>query len=129
MMRVLLDTHLLLWSFYRPERLSLAARQHLEEGDGGVLFSAASLWEIAIKAALNRDDFQVDPERMLDLMAEAGFTELPVTARVAITVRGLPRHHDDPFDRLLIAQAMAEPAVLLTADRQLSRYSDLVRLV
>jgi PIN domain nuclease of toxin-antitoxin system len=128
-MRLLLDTHVLLWSFYRPERLSVQARAQIPDPDNAVLFSAASLWEIAIKATLRRVDFQVDPVRMLGEAKAAGFEELPVTARIAIRVHDLPPHHGDPFDRLLIAQAIAEPALLLTADRQLQRYSELVRLI
>lgn len=128
-MRILLDTHVLLWSFYKPERLSVPARENIQDPDNVILFSAASMWEIAIKAALRRADFQVEPDRMLALMSTAGFIEAPVTASVAVTVRDLPHHHSDPFDRLLVAQAMAEPAILMTADAKLQAYSDLVRLV
>lgn len=128
-MRVLLDTHVLLWSFYRPERLSRVAQEQIQDTDNVILFSAASIWEIAIKAALRRDDFQVEPNRILDLMDTAGFIELSVTSRVAVAVRDLPPHHGDPFDRLLVAQAIAEPAILLTADSKLQAYSDLVRLI
>ena len=128
-MRFLLDTHILLWSFYKPERLSAEARSQIQDPENAILFSAASIWEIAIKSTLRRDDFQVDPIRILSEASAAGFEELPVTSRIAINVRDLPLHHGDPFDRLLIAQAMAEPAVLLTADSQLQRYSDLVRLI
>lgn len=128
-MRILLDTHVLLWSFYTPERLSLSAQEQIQDADNVILFSAASIWEIAIKAALRRQDFQIEPNRLLDLMGAAGFIEAPVTSRVAIAVRDLPQHHGDPFDRLLVAQAMAEPAILLTADSKLQAYSDLVRLV
>ncbi|PTM42016.1 type II toxin-antitoxin system VapC family toxin [Bosea sp. 124] len=128
-MRLLLDTHVLLWSFYRPERLSRSAQELIQDTDNAVLFSAASMWEIAIKAALRRDDFQIEPDRILELMDAAGFIEIPVTSRVAVAVRDLPQHHGDPFDRLLVAQAIAEPAILLTADRKLQAYSDLVRLI
>jgi PIN domain nuclease of toxin-antitoxin system len=128
-MKIILDTHILLWSFYRPELLSAAAVRQISDPDNTVLFSPVSIWEVAIKATLNRSDFSVDPDRMLALMEQAGFVELPIVSRVALGVRNLPRHHDDPFDRLLVAQAIAESAVLLTADKKLAAYSDLVRLV
>lgn len=128
-MRILLDTHILIWSFYRSSRLRAPVRAQIEDPANAIFFSAASLWEIAIKAALERPDFDVDPDRLLEEAIKAGFTELPITSRLAITVRDLPFHHTDPFDRLLVAQALAEPCILLTADRTLQPYSDLVRLV
>ena len=127
-MRLILDTHILLWSFYRPELLKASVTEMIQNPDNVVLFSPVSIWEIAIKAALKRPDFDVDPELMLSLMEKAGFTELPIVSRAALGVRDLPRHHDDPFDRLLIAQAIAESAILLTADSKLKAYSGLVRL-
>jgi PIN domain nuclease of toxin-antitoxin system len=127
-MRILLDTHILLWVLSTPERLSGEAIQAIHEAES-VLFSAASIWEIAIKARLGYRDFLVQPLEVLAEALDIGFTELLVTAAVAATVGTLPLSHRDPFDRLLIAQAIAEPAVFFTADRQLAAYSDLVKQV
>ena len=128
-MRLLLDTHVLLWALGDPARLDHTTRDLLEDAAHHVLFSAASIWEVAIKASLGRTDFTARPERVAREARATGFVELPVTAEVAARVADLPRHHRDPFDRLLVAQAMAEPALLYTADPTLARYSELVRLV
>lgn len=128
-MRLLLDTHLLLWALAEPERLDAAARGALEDPGNEVLFSAASLWEIAIKAGLGRPDFAFDPRQILRAAMDTGFVELPVHAAAAILVAKLPPHHRDPFDRLLIAQAMSEPVRFYTADPALPSYSELVTLV
>ena len=108
-----------------------AARQGgpcgLESPDSEILFSAASIWEIAIKSALGRADFQIAPNVIVAAAIESGFVELPVRAAAAIEVAKLPAHHRDPFDRLLIAQAITEPAMLYTADSRLEVYSELVR--
>ena len=126
-MRVLLDTHVLLWALIAPKRLGKEARAAIESPDNDVLFSAASIWEIAIKSALKRTDFRVAPDAIVTAAIETGFTELPVRSAAAIQVAKLPPHHRDPFDRLLIAQAITEPATLYTADSQLEVYSELVR--
>jgi PIN domain nuclease of toxin-antitoxin system len=128
-MRLLLDTHLLLWALAAPQQLDPVTRIMLEEPENEVLFSAASIWEIAIKARLGRADFAVQPREILQTALETGFVELPVRARAATLVAGLPLHHRDPFDRLLIAQAMSEPVRLYTADPLLPPYSELVTLV
>jgi PIN domain nuclease of toxin-antitoxin system len=128
-MRLLLDTHLLLWALAEPERLDATTRAVLEDPSNEVLFSAASLWEIAIKAGLGRPDFAVDPKRILRAAQETGFVELPVRSDAAVLVGGLPQHHRDPFDRLLVAQAIAEPVRFYTADPLLPPYSELVTLV
>ncbi len=94
-----------------------------------MLFSAASIWEIAIKARLGRVDFAVRPERVAREARLTGFVELPVSADAAARVADLPPHHRDPFDRLLVTQAMAEPARLYTADPLLLPYSELVQLI
>jgi PIN domain nuclease of toxin-antitoxin system len=94
-----------------------------------VLFSAASLWEIAIKSALGRPDFICDPQQVLRAALDTGFVELPVQSAAAVLVAGLPPHHRDPFDRLLVAQAISEPVRLYTADAALPVYSELVTLV
>ena len=92
-----------------------------------VYVRAVSIWEVAIKAGLGR--IQGDVRQLAEAIGGSGFVELPVTALHAATVAGLPPHHRDPFDRLLVAQAMSEPLILLTADAALLAYSDLVRLV
>ena len=125
-MRLLVDTHVLLWALAQPERLSSPSRQQLIDPANEVLFSAASIWEIAIKAQIGRLTTSVRPESIARAALEVGFAELPISAAHAAGVSALPLHHRDPFDRLLIAQAMHEPARLLTADRQLAAYSELV---
>jgi len=128
-MRLLLDTHILLWALVEPDRLGAEARAMIEDPDNEVLFSAASIWEVAIKAGLGRPDFPFDPHEVARGAVEAGFTELPVRADAAAQVASLPPHHRDPFDRLLVAQAMAGPLRLLTADPLLPPYSELVTLL
>jgi PIN domain nuclease of toxin-antitoxin system len=129
-MRLLLDTHILLWSLADPRRLGEAARDAIEADDNEVLFSAVSIWEIAIKAEALRAEFGVDTATIIGAARESRFDELPVTAEHAAAVAALPPHHKDPFDRLLVAQALTEPARLLTADKALAAYSnDLVWLI
>jgi PIN domain nuclease of toxin-antitoxin system len=128
-MRLLLDTHLLLWALADPDRLGIALRDLIENPENEVLFSAASIWEIAIKTGLGRVDFTVRPEEVTRGAILAGFTELPVRAEAAAQVADLPPHHRDPFDRLLVAQAIAGPLRLYTADPLLPPYSELIILV
>jgi len=128
-MRLLVDTHLLLWAAARSRRLSREARQLLENPRNDVYFSAASLWEIAIKLALRRADFRVDLGRLRSVLPEMGFQELPVTGAHAERLASLPPLHKDPFDRMLVAQSQSEPLVLLTNDSALAPYGDLVRVV
>ena len=129
-MRLLLDTHILLWSLADPRRLPDSAREAIETGENEVLFSAASIWEIAIKAQLLRAEFGVDTATIIGAARETRFTELAIGAEHAAAVAALPPHHKDPFDRLLVVQAFTEPARLVTADKTLTAYSnDLVWLV
>jgi PIN domain nuclease of toxin-antitoxin system len=125
-MRLLLDTHIFLWTVSDDPRLRPGARHLIEQADE-VYVSAASIWEIAIKVRLGK--LEADPERLVDAVADSGFIELPVSARHGAVVAGLPLHHNDPFDRLLIAQAISGPMYLLTADALLPPYSDLVRRI
>jgi PIN domain nuclease of toxin-antitoxin system len=125
-MRILLDTHLLLWALGAPARLPAAAREAILDAANEVLFSAASIWEIAIKAGLGRADFRANPVEIARAAVASGIDELPVRAQHAALTAQLPRHHRDPFDRLLVAQAMTEPARLLTVDAALEPYSELV---
>ena len=128
-MRLLLDTQVLLWAVANPRQLGKSALAVIEAPENDVLFSAASIWEIAIKASLKRDDFQFTPEEIMAAALESGFEELPVNSAAAAYTGKLPAYHRDPFDRLLIAQAVTEPAMLYTADPQLEPYSELVRRV
>lgn len=128
-MKLLLDTQLLLWAAGQPERLSAAARRHIDNPKNELLFSAASLWEIAIKSSLGRDDFRVEPRVLRRGLLDNGYIELPITSEHAVNVESLPPVHKDPFDRLLIAQALVEGITLLTADAQLARYRGPVRKV
>ncbi len=128
-MHLLLDTHVLLWALLTPGRLDGAALALIENKQNKVWFSAASIWEIAIKAELKRDDFKARPEAVNEFAIDAGFTEMPVRADAALRVETLPLYHRDPFDRLLIAQALQAPAHFLTADATLKQYSELVTLV
>jgi PIN domain nuclease of toxin-antitoxin system len=107
-------------------KIGETARDALENPEHEILFSAASIWEMSIKAALHRTDFQVSPATVVEAAVSTGFMELPVRTPAALRVASLPHHHRDPFDRLLVAQAMTEPAVLYTVDRQLMAYSELV---
>lgn len=122
-MRVLLDTHLLYWWFYEPDKLSAAALERIKSAEE-VFFSSASLWEIAIKVRLGK--IKADPRQILRWTGQSDFVEVPIFSRHTLLVAALPMHHSDPFDRLLISQAMSEPLHLLTADAQLKPYSKLV---
>jgi PIN domain nuclease of toxin-antitoxin system len=125
-MRLLLDTHIFLWAVAGNPLLQPATRKLIESADE-VFVSAASLWEVAIKARLGKID--ADPDELVSAIERSGFAELPVRATHAAGVARLPMHHNDPFDRLLVAQAVAEPLKLLTADAVLAQYSELVTLV
>ena len=122
-MRLLLDTHIFYWSLYSRSRLPERASTMILAAEA-VFVSAVSVWEMAIKVRLGK--MKGDPARLAEYIAQSGFTELPIWSRHAKLVATLPLHHTDPFDRLLIAQAMAEPLHLLTSDTKLRPYSDLV---
>ena len=128
-MRVLVDTHLLLWAAANSERLPAEARDLVEDPAHEIFFSAASIWEIAIKRALRRKDFTVDLPELLKALPAMGFVELPVRSVHAARVVRLPDVHRDPFDRLLVAQSLTEPLILVTNDAILARYSKDVRVV
>jgi PIN domain nuclease of toxin-antitoxin system len=128
-MRLLVDTHLLLWATAKSRRLPKEARRLLEDPGNEVFFSAASLWEIVIKAALRRPDFKVDVSLLRSALVEMGFAELPVSGAHAERLASLPPLHKDPFDRMLVAQSLAEPLVLLTNDGTLAGYGEVVKVV
>lgn len=125
-MRLLLDTHVLLWSLADDPRIADIEARLLDEANE-VFFSVASLWELAIKIGAGKLDLDVDELRRAAL--QSGFTELPVLATHVQALLSLPPHHRDPFDRMLVAQARAEPMRLLTADRLLVRYGDHVEVI
>jgi len=124
---LLLDTHLLLWAVGEPGRLSRDARSLLEDLENQLVFSVASLWEIAIKRGLGRPDFQVDPRLLRRGLTDNGYRELAITAEHALQVDSLPPIHKDPFDRMLVAQATVEGIALLTSDDVVARYPGPVR--
>lgn len=128
-MKFLLDTHLLLWAAESAERLPPAARALMEIPENELIFSVASLWEIAIKSALNRPDFRVDARILRRSLIDNGYVELPILGAHVLAIGTLPPIHKDPFDRLLVAQASAEGMHLLTHDATVAKYQGVVRLV
>ncbi|MCL2067422.1 MAG: type II toxin-antitoxin system VapC family toxin [Treponema sp.] len=120
-MKLLIDTHLLLWA--AEGALPKKAVPYLSNKENELFFSTASIWEIVIKKELNRPDFQIDPNMLFWGLLENGYSELTITSRHALLLAGLPQFHKDPFDRILIAQAQAEGAALLSSDKTLSKYS------
>ena len=128
-MKVLLDTHLLLWAAGQPERLSPAARRLVNSAETDLLFSAASLWEIAIKRSLGRTDFQVDARLLRRGLLDNGYGELPIKSEHVVATGDLPPIHKDPFDRVLVAQATIEGALLLTADPLVAQYPGPIRKI
>ena len=128
-MKLLLDTHLLLWVAHDPKRLTKAARALIENPQNELLFSAASLWEITIKQSLGRQDFRVDARLLRRGLLDNGYAELPITSEHAINTDQLARTHKDPFDRILLAQAKVEGITLVTNDRKLATYAGPIRKV
>jgi PIN domain nuclease of toxin-antitoxin system len=120
--RLLLDTHLLIWAVSEPERLSAKALELMNDESTQLFFSAASIWEIAIKASYKRTDFMVDVPDLHRELLRNGYQELAVSARHTFAIVHLPHLHKDPFDRLLLAQAMREDLTLVTADAVLASY-------
>lgn len=121
-MKLLLDTHVLLWALIDPQRLGDGLQAALRNPAMRVHFSAASIWEVAIKRGLGRPDFPFEPDEISREALAAGFDALAIDHRHAARVRHLPLLHADPFDRLLLAQAQCEGAQLVTADRTLMDY-------
>ena len=128
-MRLLLDTHLLVWAMGSPERLPAGLAPMLEDPRNTPVFSVASLWELVIKQALGRPDFRVEPALLRRALLDGGWQELPIQAQHALAVAALPPLHRDPFDRLLLGQATADGLLLITADQQLATYPGPVRLM
>ncbi len=126
-MKLLLDTHVLLWAAGEPARLPASARRLINDADNEPLFSVASLWEIAIKRGLGRKDFQVDARLLRRGLVDNGYGELPIMSEHVVAVEDLPAIHKDPFDRLLVAQATVEGITLLTLDLVVARYPGPIR--
>ena len=123
-MRFLVDTHLLLWA--AADMLPKGAIPYFADKDNELLFSSASIWEVVIKKGLNRPDFRVDPAMLYRGLLDNGYMELTVTSNHVLLVADLPQIHKDPFDRILIAQASAEGAALLSSDKTVSQYSPVI---
>lgn len=128
-MKLLLDTHLLLWAAGKPEQLSEEARALLSDQQNELLFSAASLWEVSIKRGLGRHDFQAEPRLLRRGLLDNGYSELCITSEHAVTTDLLPPIHKDPFDRILVAQALVEGITLLTSDPLVAQYPGPVRRI
>jgi len=128
-MKILLDTHLLLWAAGDPARIPRKARILMNDAHNQLIFSAGSLWEIAIKRGLGRDDFQVDPRVLRRGLIDNGYDELAIRGEHAVAIDGLPAIHKDPFDRLLVAQSIVEGITLLTTDKNVARYPAPVKLI
>ena len=128
-MKLLLDTHLILWAAGEPDRLSSNAYTLINTKENTLFFSAASVWEVAIKSGLGRDDFHVDSRLLRRGLLDNGYRELPICSEHAVTIGSLPPIHKDPFDRMLIAQAMVEGIILLTSDVLVAKYPGPIQMV
>jgi PIN domain nuclease of toxin-antitoxin system len=129
MSRFLVDTQLLLWNVYGSRKLPARVGRLFRDGRHQFFYSAASLWEIAIKAARGREDFVADTAAIRDALEENGFKELPIAAQHAVAVSTLPPIHADPFDRMLVAQSIVEPMVFITSDERLAAYPGTIEVV
>lgn len=121
-MKLLLDTHIILWAAYDPSCLSAAARELLTDTGNQLHFSVASLWEVAIKSSLGRADFKIDVADLRQGLVANGYTEVSIEAGHILRLPTLPNIHADPFDRLLVAQAMADGFALITHDKKVKAY-------
>ena len=128
-MKLLLDTHLLLWAAGEPHRLSKQARTLINNIDNELLFSAASLWEVAIKRGLGRADFRADARLLRRGLLDNGYSELPIISDHVVATESLPLIHKDPFDRILVAQATVEGITLLTVDSLISQYPGPIKMM
>lgn len=128
-MRLLLDTQIALWGLTNDRRLTSKAKKLILEPENDVFISAASLWEIGIKFQLGRGNMPVSDSRAYELFLAAGYQILAIQAAHTIAVESLPAIHNDPFDRMLVAQALSEPMRLVTHDRTVAEYSDSIFVV
>lgn len=129
MSRFLVDTQVLLWNVYGSKKLPARVARLFRDGRHQFFYSAASLWEIAIKAARGRDDFVADAAEIRDALEDNGFRELQIAGEHAVAVSKLPPIHGDPFDRMLVAQAIVEPMALITSDERLAAYPATIEVV
>ena len=128
-MKLLLDTHLLLWAAGEPRRLSRQARGLIDNPGNELFFSPASLWEVVIKRGLRRPDFKVDTRVLRRGLLDNGYGELPIVSDHVVAIDSLPPIHKDPFDRVLVAQATVEGITLLTTDSLLAQYPGPIKAV
>ncbi|CDZ65444.1 Pilus retraction motor protein [Neorhizobium galegae bv. orientalis] len=128
-MKILLDSHLLVWLVGASHRLPLIAREIIENPDHEIFFSSASIWELSIKCSSGKIGLELPPRMLYRVLIESGFGELAVTASHALKVDSLQQIHRDPFDRILIAQSMCEGMLLLTSDETIAKYSGPIRFV
>jgi PIN domain nuclease of toxin-antitoxin system len=128
-MKLLLDTHLLLWAAAGSFRLSAQVRALLDDKRNEPVFSVASIWEIAMKSGLGRQDFHVNPRLLRRGLLDNGYLELPIASEHVVAIDGLPPIHKDPFDRLLVAQSIIEGITLLTVDPLVGQYPAPVQMV
>lgn len=128
-MKLLLDTHLLLWAASGSKRLTAEARRLIDDPLNELVFSAASIWEVAIKSALKRPDFQIDARLLRRRLLDNGYIEWPISGEHVVSLDSLPSIHKDPFDRILVAQAIIEGVTLLTSDALVAQYPGPVRRV
>jgi PIN domain nuclease of toxin-antitoxin system len=128
-MKLLLDTHLLLWAAGQPDHLPASARELISLPQNELVFSAVSIWEVAIKSRLGRPDFQLSARLLRRSLLDHGYTDLPITSAHAAATESLPSIHKDPFDRILVAQATVEGIILLTSDPLVAQYAGPVRQV
>jgi PIN domain nuclease of toxin-antitoxin system len=129
MSRFLVDTQLLLWNVYGSRKVPARLARLFGDGRHQFFYSAASLWEIAVKAARGQEDFVAEVGEIRDALEENGFHELPVGSQHAVALAALPPIHADPFDRMLIAQAIVEPMALITTDERLAAYPGTIEVV
>jgi PIN domain nuclease of toxin-antitoxin system len=128
-MKILLDTHLILWAAGFPDELSIEARRLIEDESNELFFSAASIWEVSIKASLQKVNFQIDVRILRRNLLDNGYIELPIKSAHAVFIQSLPPIHKDPFDRILVAQATEEGITLLTSDAIVAQYPGPIRHV
>ena len=127
-MKLLLDTHILLWAAGEPQKLPVKIRQLIEDEENTLFFSAASIWEIVMKNGLGRSDFQIEPRMFRSALMDNGYLEVPITSEHVLFVHDLPPLHKDPFDRILVAQSSIEGMALLTVDQAVIDYGGTVMI-
>jgi len=125
-MKLLLDTHILLWAAGEPQKLPVKIRQLIEDKENTLFFSAASIWEIVMKNGLGRNDFQIEPRMFRSALMDNGYLEVPITSEHVLFVHDLPPLHKDPFDRILVAQSSIEGMAVLTVDQAVIDYGGTV---